>query len=128
MVRLSDHVIDVVLPAADGIATIRTSLKAKDKFAVQNAISAGGEQTGGVLALMETALLARLLESWTLEAPLPGTHSCDGCTGNSLKWHEHVRDEFGDLLDIDDFNALEAAVGPLLEKVVAVPNLGTSSA
>ena len=111
-------------------AELRTSLKAKDKFAVQNVVSvaSGGEASGGTLALMETALLARLLEAWSLPDELPSRHACPECTGNSKAWHEHVKDAFGEALDIDDWNALEKIFAPLLAKVVDVPNLETSPA
>jgi hypothetical protein len=109
-------------------AELRMNLKAKDKFAVQNAVSVsgGGEASGGALSLMETALLARILEDWSLPDELPGRHACPECTGNSKLWHEHVRDAFGEALDIDDWNVLEKVFGPMLAKVVDVPNLGTS--
>jgi hypothetical protein len=116
----------VQLPSG-AVADIRTALKAKDKFAVQRAISADGEQTGGVLSLMQAALMARIVESWTLDVPLPSQHACTECTGSSARWHEHVRDEFGEL-DIDDFNKLQEVTTPLLQKVIEVPNLETSPA
>jgi hypothetical protein len=117
----------VDLPSGE-TAEIRTSLKARDKFAVQNAISVSqsGEASGGTLSLMETALMARVLESWSLPDELPSKHACPSCTGNTKLWHEHVRDAFGELLDLDDWNALEKMVAPMLAKVVDVPNLETS--
>jgi len=108
-------------------AEIRTTLKAKDKFAVQGAIS-GGSQDGGALSLMETALLGRLLESWTLEDELPSRHACAECATSALKRHEHVRDLFGEILDIDDYNTLEKVIAPMLAKVVDTPNLETPPA
>jgi|SRR5277367_2535085 len=111
-------------------AEIRTALRAKDKFAVQNAVSivGSGEASGGTLSLMETALLSRLLEDWSLPDELPSRHACPECTGSSKLWHEHVRDAFGEALDIDDWNALEKIFAPMLAKVVDVPNLETSPA
>jgi len=110
-------------------AELRTTLKAKDKFAVQNSVSVGdGDVSGGILSLMETALLARLIEKWSLDAPLPSQHACAGCTGNSAAWHAHVRDEFGEVLDLDDYNALEKVIEPMLSKVMSAPNLETPSA
>jgi hypothetical protein len=106
---------------------IRTSIKAKDKFAVQSAIS-GASQDGGALSLMETALMARLMESWTYEEELPSRHQCPDCVGSALKRHEHVRDAFGEVMDLDDYNALEKVIAPFLAKVVDVPNLETSPA
>lgn len=119
----------VELPSG-GKATLRSKLKAKDKFAVQAVItfSRAGDITGSIVSLMETTLMARLIEDWSLDSPLPSSHSCPECTGNSAKWHEHVRDEFGEVLDLDDYNALETAVGPALQQVMQAPNLGTPSA
>jgi hypothetical protein len=116
----------VDLPSGASVE-LRTSLKAKDKFAVQGAIS-GASQNGSALSLMETALMARVVDSWTLEDELPSRHQCQECVGDSVKWHEHVRDAFGEALDLDDYNALEKVVGPMLAKVVDVPNLETSPA
>jgi hypothetical protein len=62
-------------------AELRTSLRAKDKFAVQGAIS-GASQTGSALSLMETALLGRLIDSWTYDAELPSRHQCQECVGD----------------------------------------------
>lgn len=121
---------EISLPSGAS-AELRTQLKAKDKFAVQSVIRTSGDGTvsegGGVLSLMETALLVRLLESWTYDAPLPSAHACDGCVGDSTEWHKHVRDEFGEVLDIDDFNALEDTITPFLDKVMKSPNLKISS-
>lgn len=117
----------IELPSGETVE-LRTSLKAKDKFAVQSAIFIAntGEASGGVLPLMETALLSRLIEAWSLPDDLPSRHVCQQCSGNSKVWHEHVRDAFGEALDIDDWNTLEKAVSPLLAKVVDTPNLETS--
>jgi hypothetical protein len=122
--------VHVELPASGESAELRTALKAKDKFAVQGAvsISGGASAQGGVISVIETALLARLMESWTFDNPLPSKHACQDCTGDSAKWHEHVRDEFGEILDVDDWNELEKAITPMLKKVMQAPNLETSSA
>ncbi len=116
----------VDLPSGQS-AEVRTALKAKDKFAVQGAIS-GASQDGSVLSLMETALLGRLLESWTYEEDLPSRHTCAECATSALKRHEHVRDLFGEVMDLDDYNALEKVISPMLAKVVDTPNLETSPA
>ena len=121
---------EITLPSGVN-ATIRTQLRAKDKFAVQGVIrtSTSGEvQVTGLMSLMETALMARLIESWTDDAPLPSEHSCPDCMGDTVAWHEHVRDEFGEVLDLDDYNKLEEIITPMLEKVLKAPNLKTSSA
>lgn len=129
MISLSDgNHVQVNLPSGATVE-LRTNLRAKDKFAVQGAISANdGVVNGGILSIMESTLLARLIEEWSLEVELPAKHSCSGCTGNSAAWHEHVRDEFGEALDLDDFNALEREISPLLAKVLEAPNLETSPA
>ena len=123
----------VNLPSG-GWAELRDKLLAKDKFSVQNAISVPMDNrgqirdvSGSVMTLMETALMTRLLESWSLDDPLPGSHSCPECMGNSALWHQHVADYIGETLELDDFNALETIISPMLDKVMAVPNLGTSS-
>jgi len=120
--------LNLVLPSGAGI-TLRTALKAKDKFAVQGIISVSqdGRAQAGILSLMETALLARLVESWSLPDDLPSRHACPECTGNSALWHEHVRDAFGEALDLDDFNQLEKQIAPFLAKVMEAPNLETPS-
>lgn len=122
------------LPSGNWIE-IRDSLKAKDKFSVQNAIassmdvtSAGtGKVPGNVMSLMESALLARIIQSWSFTDPLPGAHTCQECTGNTALWHEHVSDYIGELLDLDDYNILEQVTSPLLAKVMTAPNLETPS-
>jgi hypothetical protein len=116
--------VKVDLPSGQS-AEIRTALKARDKFAVQSAIS-GSNQDGSALSLMETALIARLLESWTLEEDLPSRHTCAECTTNAITRHEHIRDLFGEIMDLDDYNALEKVIAPMLAKVVDTPNLETS--
>jgi hypothetical protein len=118
------HYMEVSLPSGATVE-LRTALKAKDKFSVQNVIraSADGSASGGILALMETALLARLVEAWSLDDPLPSQHTCPQCVGSSAAWHEHVRDAFGDALDLDDYNELEKTIAPMLEKVMQAPNL-----
>lgn len=120
---------DITLPSG-AVVTLRSTLKAKDKFSVQGVInvSQDGKAQAGILSLMESALLARLIEAWTLPDPLPSTHACPGCTGNSDVWHEHVRDALGEALDLDDFNELEKQISPLLAKVMQAPNLETTSA
>lgn len=114
---------------------LRDRLKAKDKFAAQaairvnmNADGSTGAVSGSIMTMIETALLTRLLESWTLDVPLPGAHSCGECTGDSLKWHEHIADYIGDTLDLDDYDALSYWLAPYVNRVMDTPNPGTSSA
>lgn len=118
----------VDLPSGES-AELRTVLKAKDKFAVQAAIRlvTDGSFDGSIMSLVETALFARIIDSWTYDAELPGKHACETCTGNSMVWHEHVRDLIGETMDIDDYNKLEELASPLIQKVMQAPNLETSS-
>jgi hypothetical protein len=113
---------------------LRDRLKAKDKFAAQAAVridmasdGAMGAVSGGIMTMVQTALLARLLEAWSLDTPLPGAHTCAECVGDSAKWHEHVADYIGETLDLDDYAAIEYWLAPYLDKVMEVPNPGMSS-
>lgn len=117
-----------------GWADIRDKLKPKDRFAVHGAVRVTVGNDGdidvsaGIQDLMRVALISRLLEAWSLDAPLPGQHSCPGCTGNSALWHQHVIDYIDDVVGFDDWDAIEAATEPLLERVNGSrPNPGTSS-
>jgi hypothetical protein len=109
----------VDLPSG-GFVEFRDSLKAKDKFSVQNSIRFkvrdGKEQevSGGITNDMRNALLAELITGWSLKAPLP---SADMKAGMAAI----------DDMDIDDYNALQEAVEPLLEKVSFRPNRETPS-
>ena len=109
----------VDLPSG-GYIEFRDSLKAKDKFTVQNSlkfkVKDGKEQevSGGITNDMRNALLAELITSWSLDAPLP---SADMKAGMAAV----------DDMDIDDYNALQEAVEPLLEKVSFRPNRETPS-
>jgi hypothetical protein len=104
----------VELPSGAKV-TMRDKLTAKDKFAVQKAITlnidtATGMQavTAGVVNDQRNALLTRVIESWTVEGVgIPSQQ-------------EDALDE----LDIDDYLELCRAVEPLLNKVVSggVPN------
>ena len=107
---------------------LRDRLKAKDKFAAQSAVridmtpdGTPGPMSGGIMTMITTTMLARLLESWSLDQPLPGAHTCGECVGNSALWHEHVADYIGDTLDLEDYSALEYWLAPYLEKVMETP-------
>lgn len=104
-------------------AELRDKLKAKDKFKVQEAIqiNMSGDISMSIITLMRTTLLTRLLQSWTLDAPLPGTHSCAECAGSSAKWHEHVAEYIGDTLDLEDYEALEAIIEPITDRIMDGP-------
>jgi hypothetical protein len=100
----------IELPSENWIE-YRTSLKANDKFAVQDAIIlefTEGEARkvhGGTSNTMRNALLARIITAWSFEGiPIPSMNIAGVET-------------IGDTLDIDDYNALAEAVNELLEKV-----------
>jgi hypothetical protein len=98
----------------------RDKLRAKDKFQVQDSlkfkVKDGQEQevSGGVTNLMRNALLAELITGWSLEAKLPSQDFKAGMAAI-------------DDMDIDDYNALQEEVEPLLEKVSFRPNRETPS-
>lgn len=111
-------------------AELRDKLKAKDKFKVQEAIqiNMNGEISMSIITLMRTTLLTRLLTSWTLDAPLPGTHSCAECATSSALWHAHVAEYIGDTLDLEDYEALEAVIEPITDRIMdGPPNPGKPS-
>lgn len=105
---------EVLLPASGAKATLRDKLSADDRFAVQDAIrlsldtSTGLQETaGGMVNAMRNALLARVIESWTVEG---------------LSVPSEDPKALGQL-DIDDYNALEDAVEPLMAKIIrGIPN------
>jgi hypothetical protein len=107
---------------------VRERLRGKDKFDVHGAIKftaeQGKEQTvsGAVTDNMRNALLAGIITAWTVTddngnpVPIPSENAASP---------EQV---FGDM-DIDDYNALQEAVEPLMEKVsFKAPNQPTASA
>ena len=109
----------VDLPSG-GHIVLRDKLVAKDKFDVQNSlkfkVKDGKEQevSGGITNDMRNALLAETITAWSLDAKLP---SADMKAGMAAI----------DDMDIDDYNALQEAVEPLLEKVSFRPNPKTQS-
>jgi hypothetical protein len=88
----------------------RDKLKAADKFAVQDSIRLSiddGVQlvTGGIQNSMRNALLGRVISSWSFEGvPIPSQN----IAGDEI---------IGELLELDDYDALSKAVEPLMEKV-----------
>lgn len=102
----------------------RSDLKAKDKFATQDAIEItvgeNGLQNmrGGFANRLRNALLLQLITAWSFEGvPVPSVNLAGA-------------DTLGDVLDIDDYNALTEAVAPLLMKVAGTgdsPNRKTSA-
>lgn len=115
---------------------VREQLKAADLFKAQGAlrvtVGADGkiDTDAGVMALVTTTLLARVITAWSYDAPLPGTHACPECTGSSSLWHQHVNDAIGETVDLDDWPKVTWWTGPLVAKVLEAmkaPNQGTSS-
>lgn len=89
----------------------RTALKAADKFSVQDAIVLEYEDEtrrkirGGVTNQMRNALLTRIITAWSFDGvPVPSLNIAGA-------------DALGEILDIDDYNALSDAVSDLLDKV-----------
>jgi hypothetical protein len=110
----------VDLPSG-GYIVCRDKLQAEDKFGVQDSlrfkVKDGQEQevSGGITNTMRNALLAGIITEWSLDAPLPAQDPDAGMKA--------IR-----AMDIDDYNALQEAVEPLLEKVSFRPNPKTPSA
>ena len=108
----------VDLPSG-GYVEYRDTLRARDKFAVQEAIKfrvsedEGQEVSGGIANDMRNALLCQVVTAWSL-GPLPSA---------DLKAAMAAIDD----LDIDDYNAIQEAVEPLLAKVGFRPNRKTPS-
>lgn len=90
----------------------REELKARDLFAVQEVaqIEFGeGKSKASFLALMNdqrNALLARVITGWSFDAAIPAK--------NDFAAADVV---IGDAMDIDDYNALAAAVEPMMQKI-----------
>lgn len=100
----------IELPSGAWI-TYRDKLKAADKFAVQNSVHLSfgqdgvQEVPGGIQNTMRNALLSQIIESWSYEGvPVPAQNIAG-------------MDILGDILDLDDYNALTEEIEPLLEKV-----------
>ena len=107
--------VKVDLPSG-GWVEVRDKLKAADKFAVQDAVvftfESGGSQqiSAGLQNKMRNALLSKIITGWSYELPIPSQNE---------KW---ATEDLGDIMDIDDYNALQQAVEPLFEKVSFSPN------
>lgn len=104
-----------------GWVEYRDSLKAGDKFAVQNALVFTIEPDGsnkapaGVENTMRNALLGQIITAWSYEGiPVPSMNA----SGTDI---------IGSVMDIDDYNALAEAIAPLLAKVSFSPNPGQSA-
>ncbi len=89
----------------------REKLKAADKFAVQEAITVtisddrSTDVTGGLQNKMRNALLKEIITAWSFPEPIPSDPG-----GLDIG-----------TIDLDDYNALESAVEPLMEKVGFAP-------
>lgn len=111
---------EVTLPSGATV-TLRDKVTAKDKFAVQRAITLSldtttmlQESSGGVVNDMRNALLTNLITAWTVPGPIPSQVPL-GLDG------QPVADPLGDM-DLDDYQALADAVEPIMVKVVGNPN------
>lgn len=101
----------IELPSGNWIE-VRDSLKAKDKFAVQDAVTftlTDGKQqevSAGIQNQMRNAFLGNVITAWSFDnIPIPAT---------GLASADVV---LGETLDIDDYNELEKQIEPLFEKV-----------
>lgn len=100
------------LPSGNWIE-YRDQLMAADKFAVQDAltltVNSGNSQvvSGGIANQMRNALLRQIITGWSYGAPIPSMNG-----GGDI----------GHTFNLDDYNAVEEAVQPLLDKVSFVPN------
>jgi hypothetical protein len=122
----------VELPSGNWV-DVRDKLMAADKFAAQSAVTltyeALGERQdgqgqvqripGGVENEMRNALLGQVIDAWSFEGvPVPSQNIAGPAA------------TIGATLDLDDYNVLQEAVQPLLEKVRfgAGPNTRRQSA
>jgi len=101
----------IELPSGNWVE-IREALKAKDKFAVQNAVKftmTDGKQqefSAGIQNEMRAALLGQVITAWSFEGiPIPSTGLAPAAV------------VLGETLDIDDYNELEKQTDDLFEKV-----------
>lgn len=92
----------------------REDLKAADKFAVQDAVILEYDENdkrrmrAGTINVMRNTLLVRTITAWSFEGiPVPGQNMAGV-------------DTLGDILTIEDYDALAEAVAPLLDKITGV--------
>lgn len=103
----------VELPSKNWVE-LRDKLYAADKFAVQEAVvltvsdDRAQKVTGGIQNAMRNALLRQIITSWSFSVAIPSDPRMPG--------------DIGSTLDLDDYNVLEEAVEPLLQKVSFAPN------
>ncbi len=92
--------------------TIRTNLKASDRFEVQKVakMTITGEANLAAYLEMENdmrnALLGRIITDWSFTVPIPAK--------NDFAAADRI---IGDTLDLDDYSVLEQAVEPLMAKI-----------
>lgn len=98
-----------------GWVEYRAELKAKDRFAVQDAASLEFGVTGtdksrasflGMQNDMRNALLGRIITGWSFPVPIPSQ--------NSFAAADEV---IGDAMDLDDYSVLAEEIEPLMEKI-----------
>jgi hypothetical protein len=108
----------VELPSG-GWVELRTKLKARDLFAVRQAVQLDTDEDGirkvsvGIMDQMRNALLTRVILAWSFDERIPSENP------DPEALHE---------LEVDDYNALERAVSPLMDKVGFGQATGTTSA
>lgn len=101
----------VELPSG-GWIEFRDQLKAVDRFAVQDAVmlefrSEGNRASLGMVNDQRNALLGRIITAWSFDpVPIPSR--------NDFQAADVI---LGELLDLDDYQALADAVQPLMEKI-----------
>lgn len=102
-----------------GWVEYRSELKAKDRFAVQDAASLEIGVTGtdksrasflGMQNDMRNALLGRIITGWSFPVPIPSQ--------NSFQAADEV---IGDAMDLDDYSVLAEEIEPLMEKISGPP-------
>jgi|SRR5208282_5894971 len=91
---------------------IRTDLKAKDRFAVQDVatleVGEGRNKASlyGMQNDMRNALLGRIIVAWSYAVPIP--------SANSFLQADAV---IGDAMDLDDYAVLADEVEPIMDKI-----------
>jgi hypothetical protein len=107
--------IELASKQADGTPNwveIRTELKARDRFAVQDVsvvTTEDGKSRASFLGLqndMRNALLGRIITSWSFPVPVPSQN------------HFQAADVvIGDVMDLEDYTVLENEVEPLMDLI-----------
>jgi hypothetical protein len=102
---------EIELPSGAKVA-YRDKLMAVDRFAVQDAVFVETKDGSTKAALgfgndIRNALLGRIITSWSFSAPIPA--DCKDMIAADVA--------IGNVMDLDDYNALAEAVQPLVDKI-----------